>query len=209
MLKTRIAVFVSGGGTNLQALLDARESGALHSGEIVLVVSSNPAAYALQRAAAAGVKSAVVSRKQCGSQQTFEAELGRLLKENGIEMIVLAGFMSILSGEFTSAWPKRILNVHPSLIPSFCGRGFYGLRVHEAALQYGVKVTGATVHYVNEVPDGGQILLQKAVEILPDDTPETLQRRVMEKAEWILLPKAAEQVACRLQNERQRRPDQE
>ncbi len=199
MLKTRIAVLVSGGGTNLQALLDAQRAGKLPSGEIVLVVSSNPQAYALQRAAAAGVPAVTVSKKQCGSQEAFEAALGRVLAENGAELIVLAGFMNILSASFTQKWPRRILNVHPSLIPSFCGKGFYGLHVHEAALAYGVKVTGATVHYVNEVPDGGQILLQKAVEVLADDTPETLQKRVMEQAEWLLLPQAVEQEARRLQ----------
>lgn len=195
--KTKIAVFVSGGGTNLQALIDARGS-VINSGEIALVLSSNPAAYALERAAKAGIKSAVVSRKECGSQAAFEEKISEILKENGIEMIVLAGFMSILSADFTSQWPERIINVHPSLIPSFCGKGFYGLRVHEAALSYGVKVTGATVHYVNEIPDGGQIILQKAVEIQDGDTPEILQRRVMEQAEWLLLPKATEIVAQRI-----------
>ena len=195
--KIKIAVFVSGGGTNLQALIDARGS-VIKCGEIALVLSSNPAAYALERAAKAGIKSAVVSRKECGSQAAFEEKITEILKENGIEMIVLAGFMSILSADFTSQWPKRIINVHPSLIPAFCGKGFYGLRVHEAALQYGVKVTGATVHYVNEIPDGGQIILQKAVEIQDGDTPEILQRRVMEQAEWLLLPKATEIVAQRI-----------
>ena len=187
--KARIAVLVSGGGTNLQALLDAEQKGLLLSGEIVLVVSNNPKAYALKRAESAGVETAVLS----GSG--FEDALRSLLKEHGIDLIILAGFMRILSASFTSEWPNRILNVHPSLIPAFCGQGFYGLRVHEAALQRGVKVTGATVHFVNEIPDGGEILLQKAVEVLPDDTPETLQRRVMEQAEWILLPQAAEQVS--------------
>ena len=195
--KIKIAVFVSGGGTNLQALIDARGS-VIKCGEIALVLSSNPAAYALERAAKAGIKSAVVSRKECGSQTAFEEKITEILKENGIEMIVLAGFMSILSADFTSQWPKRIINVHPSLIPAFCGKGFYGLRVHEAALSYGVKVTGATVHYVNEIPDGGQIILQKAVEIQDGDTPEILQRRVMEQAEWLLLPKATEIVAQRI-----------
>ena len=187
--KARIAVLVSGGGTNLQALLDAEQKGLLLSGEVVLVVSNNPKAYALKRAESAGVETAVLS----GSG--FEDALRSLLKEHGIDLIILAGFMRILSASFTSEWPNRILNVHPSLIPAFCGQGFYGLRVHEAALQRGVKVTGATVHFVNEIPDGGEILLQKAVEVLPDDTPETLQRRVMEQAEWILLPQAAEQVS--------------
>ena len=202
MLKTKIAVFVSGGGTNLQALLDAQAEGKLKDGEIVLVLSSNPGAYALQRAEKAGVKSVTVSRKDSASQEAFEAAISRELEKAGIEMIVLAGFMSILSADFTARWEKRIINVHPSLIPSFCGKGYYGLRVHEAALNYGVKVTGATVHYVNEVPDGGQIILQKAVDILPGDTPEVLQRRVMEQAEWQLLPQAAQLVAKRIRDEK-------
>ena len=202
MLKTKIAVFVSGGGTNLQALLDAQTEGKLKDGEIVLVLSSNPGAYALQRAEKAGVKSVTVSRKDSASQVEFEATISRELEKVGIEMIVLAGFMSILSADFTAQWDKRIINVHPSLIPSFCGKGYYGLRVHEAALNYGVKVTGATVHYVNEVPDGGQIILQKAVDILPGDTPEVLQRRVMEQAEWQLLPQAAQLVAKRISDEK-------
>ena len=205
MLKTKIAVFVSGGGTNLQALLDAQTEGKLKDGQIVLVLSSNPGAYALQRAEKAGVASVTVSRKDSPSQAEFEAAISRELEKAGIEMIVLAGFMSILSGEFTAKWDKRIINVHPSLIPSFCGKGYYGLRVHEAALHYGVKVTGATVHYVNEVPDGGQILLQKAVDILPGDTPEVLQRRVMEQAEWLLLPQAAQLVAKRIRDEKSMR----
>ena len=202
MLKTKIAVFVSGGGTNLQALLDAQAEGKLKDGEIVLVLSSNPGAYALQRAEKAGVRSVTVSRKDSASQEAFEAAISRELEKAGIEMIVLAGFMSILSADFTARWEKRIINVHPSLIPSFCGKGYYGLRVHEAALNYGVKVTGATVHYVNEVPDGGQIILQKAVDILPGDTPEVLQRRVMEQAEWQLLPQAAQLVAKRIRDEK-------
>ena len=202
MLKTKIAVFVSGGGTNLQALLDAQAEGKLQDGQIVLVLSSNPGAYALQRAEKAGVKSVTVSRKDSASQEAFEAAISRELEKAGIEMIVLAGFMSILSADFTAQWDKRIINVHPSLIPSFCGKGYYGLRVHEAALNYGVKVTGATVHYVNEVPDGGQIILQKAVDILPGDTPEVLQRRVMEQAEWQLLPQAAQLVAKRISDEK-------
>ena len=201
--KARIAVLVSGGGTNLQALLDAQSSGALHSGEIVLVVSNNSRAYALKRAEAAGVPSAVLTRKGCGGQAEFESALHKLLTENAVDLIVLAGFMSILSGEFTAKWDKRIINGHTSLIPSFCGQGFYGLRVHEAALNYGVKVTGATVHFVNEVPDGGRILLQKAVEIRPDDTPETLQKRVMERAEWIILPQAAEMVCANILKKRE------
>ena len=202
MLKTKIAVFVSGGGTNLQALLDAQAEGKLQDGQIVLVLSSNPGAYALQRAEKAGVSSVTVSRKDSASQAEFEAAISRELEKAGIEMIVLAGFMSILSADFTARWEKRIINVHPSLIPSFCGKGYYGLRVHEAALRYGVKVTGATVHYVNEVPDGGQIILQKAVDILPGDTPEVLQRRVMEQAEWQLLPRAAQLVAKRIRDEK-------
>ena len=196
--KVRIAVFVSGGGTNLQALIDAQARGEIPSGEIALVLSSRPDAYALTRAERAGIRTAVVSRKGAGTQESFEEAISVQLAEHGIEMIVLAGFMSILSGSFTAQWPMRIINVHPSLIPSFCGKGFYGLRVHEAVLSYGVKVTGATVHYVNEIPDGGQIILQKAVDILPGDTPEILQKRVMEQAEWLLLPRAAELAAQRI-----------
>lgn len=200
---TRIAVFVSGGGTNLQALLDAQAAGKIPSGEIVLVVASNAGAYALERAKKAGVPSVVCSRKELGTQAAFEAAINAALAEYKIDMIILAGFMSILSERFTSAWPERILNVHPSLIPSFCGQGFYGLRVHEAALEKGVKVTGATVHFVNEIPDGGRILLQQPVMIEDGDTPETLQRRVMEQAEWILLPQAAEMVAAQIKRERE------
>ena len=199
-MKTQIAVLVSGGGTNLQALMDAQSRGELVSGEIKLVVSNNPGAYALERAKKAGIESCVISKKQLGSQQAFEEALAAKLEEKGIRLIVLAGFMSILSAGFTSKYPKRIINVHPSLIPSFCGEGFYGLRVHEAALRKGVKVTGATIHYVNEIPDGGEIIDQKAVEVLPGDTPEILQRRVMEQAEWILLPRAVEHVAALIQN---------
>lgn len=199
-MKTQIAVLVSGGGTNLQALMDAQSRGELVSGEIKLVVSNNPGAFALERAKKAGIESCVISKKQLGSQQAFEEALAAKLEEKGIRLIVLAGFMSILSAGFTSKYPKRIINVHPSLIPSFCGEGFYGLRVHEAALRKGVKVTGATIHYVNEIPDGGEIIDQKAVEVLPGDTPETLQRRVMEQAEWILLPRAVEHVAALIQN---------
>jgi phosphoribosylglycinamide formyltransferase 1 len=195
MVKTKIAVLVSGGGTNLQALLDAQQSGILTAGEIVLVIASNDKAYALTRAANAGVPTVVCSRKALGSQEAFEAAISQALAEHGIELIIMAGFMSILTENFTSQWPRRILNIHPSLIPSFCGKGFYGLKVHEAALAYGVKVTGATVHFVNEVPDGGEILLQKAVEVLPGDTPEILQRRVMEQAEWKLLPQAAQRIS--------------
>lgn len=200
--KTKIAVFVSGGGTNLQALIDASKRGEIPSGEIALVLASNDKAYALTRAAENNIPSAVVKRKDYESQIAYEEAVKAVLTEKGIDMIVLAGFMTILSENFTSAYPKRIVNVHPSLIPSFCGAGFYGLRVHEAALEYGVKVTGATVHYVNEIPDGGEIILQKAVEIQEGDTAEVLQKRVMEQAEWILLPKAVELVANRLQNER-------
>ena len=190
----RIAVLVSGGGTNLQALIDAQKSGIIRSGEISLVIANNADAYALTRAANAGIPTEVVLKKQLGSQAAFEEKIKELLTAYAIDVIVLAGFMSILSEAFTSCYPKRILNVHPSLIPSFCGEGFYGLRVHQAALDYGVKVTGATVHFVNEIPDGGEIILQKAVEIQPGDTPEILQKRVMEQAEWKILPAAVEQV---------------
>ena len=199
---TRIAVLVSGGGTNLQALLDAQGAGKLLHGQIVLVVSDVPGAYALQRAERAGVPALTLPRRQLGNEE-FERQLSGLLAQRGVDMLVLAGFLGILSGEFTARWPRRILNIHPSLIPSFCGRGMYGLKVHQAALDYGVKVTGATVHYVNEIPDGGEILLQKAVEVLPGDTPEALQRRVMEQAEWLLLPRAAELVARRINEEKE------
>lgn len=199
-MKKRIAVLVSGGGTNLQALLDAEAAGKIPHGEIALVISNNPGAYALERARLAGVPGAVIAKKECGSQEAFENQIQAVLERNGTDIIILAGFMCILSERFTSRWPKRILNVHPSLIPSFCGEGFYGLRVHQAALDYGVKVTGATVHYVNEIPDGGEIIAQKAVYIEPGDTPEILQRRVMEQAEWILLPQAAETVCAALCN---------
>jgi len=191
MNKARIAVFVSGGGTNLEALLCAQERGEIPHGEIVLVCASNASAYALTRAANHGVTGVAVPRKG-STQEAFEAGLSAHLAEHRIDVIVLAGFLSILSEEFVKQWPDRIINVHPALIPSFCGKGMYGLKVHEAALEKGVKVTGATVHLVNEIPDGGRILLQKAVDILPDDTAETLQRRVMEQAEWILLPQATE-----------------
>ena len=200
-MKTKIAVFVSGGGTNLQALIDAADAGALPSGEIVLVLASSPKAFALERAAKAGIPSAVVSAKTEGSQAAAEEKMNALLKEYGVELIVLAGYLSILSEDFTRRWDKRILNIHPSLIPAFCGKGYYGLRVHEEALRRGVKVTGATVHFVNEIPDGGEILLQQAVEVLPGDTPEVLQRRVMEQAEWKLLPRAAELVSKQLMEE--------
>ena len=200
--KLRTAVLVSGGGTNLQAILDAQKSGVIRNAEVSLVLSNNPAAYALQRAQKAGVPTVVLSRRELGSQEAFEREMIRVLDDCGIDLIVLAGFMTILSENFTRRYERRILNVHPSLIPAFCGKGYYGLRVHEEALARGVKVTGATVHFVNEIPDGGEILLQKAVEVLPDDTPETLQRRVMEQAEWILLPQAIEMIAASKLNER-------
>ena len=199
-MKTKIAVLVSGGGTNLQALLDAQKSGILVSGEIALVISNNANAYALERAKNAGIPTRVLLKKELGGQAGFEKALEETLDSFGIQVIILAGFMCILSGSFTDKYPRRILNVHPSLIPAFCGAGFYGLRVHEAALSYGVKVTGATVHFVNSIPDGGEIIAQKAVDILPEDTPERLQKRVMEQAEWILLPRAAEQVCAAIQN---------
>ena len=195
MDKARIAVLVSGGGTNLQALLDAQTKGILKSGQICLVISNNPNAYALERAKNTGVESKVVTKKEVGSQNAFEQKIIDLLEEKQIDIIVLAGFMSILSKNFTGRYPERILNVHPSLIPSFCGAGFYGLRVHEEALRYGVKVTGATVHFVNEIPDGGKIILQKSVAIRKGDTPEVLQKRVMEQAEWKILPRAVEMVS--------------
>ena len=195
-MKKRIAVLVSGGGTNLQALLEAEDAGKIPHGEIAMVISNNPNAYALERARNFGVPAAVINKKELGSQEAFEAELQAVLERNGTDLIILAGFMCILSEKFTSKWPKRIINVHPSLIPSFCGAGFYGLRVHQAALSYGVKVTGATVHFVNEIPDGGEIIAQKAVYIEEGDTPEILQRRVMEQAEWLLLPEAAEKVCA-------------
>lgn len=200
--KARIAVLVSGGGTNLEALLKAQESGAIPHGEIVVVLSSTEGAYALERAKNHGVPGFAVPRKAM-SQAEFEAALEEKLTEYQADLIILAGFLSILSADFVSRWPERIINVHPSLIPAFCGKGFYGLKVHEAALSRGVKVTGATVHLVNEIPDGGRILLQKAVEILPGDTPEVLQRRVMEQAEWVLLPQAAEQLSAELVKERE------
>ena len=201
--KIRIAVLVSGGGTNLQALIDAQQAGEIPDGEIALVVSNKTGAYALERAAKAGIPAVTVTKKASGgTQESFEQALLAILKENRIDLIILAGFLAILSADFTRAYNDRIINVHPSLIPSFCGKGFYGLKVHEAALEYGVKVTGATVHLVNEIPDGGRILLQKAVDILPDDTAETLQKRVMEQAEWKLLPKAAQMVAHQLLEEK-------
>ena len=192
MLKTKIAVFVSGGGTNFEALINAQENGKIPHGEIVLMVSSSRTAYALKRAENHGIKSVVCSKKELGSQESFEEEILKNLEENDIQLIVLAGFMSILSNEFTKKYENRILNIHPSLIPSFCGEGFYGLHVHEAALKKGVKVTGATVHIVNEIPDGGPIIMQKAVYIEENDTPEILQKRVMEQAEWKILPESVE-----------------
>ncbi len=198
MVKTRIAVLASGGGTNLQALIDACGAGIIRSGEIKLVISSSKKAYALERAARAGIKAETADKKEAGSQEAFEKKIEELLRENHIGLIVMAGFMSILTKEFTDKYQSRIINIHPSLIPSFCGRGYYGLKVHEAALAYGVKVTGATVHYVNEVPDGGQIIMQKAVEVKDGDTPEVLQKRVMEEAEWKILPLATEMVAAKL-----------
>lgn len=205
MRKARIAVLVSGGGTNLQALLDAEAAGALPSGQIALVVSNVPGAFALERARRAGVEALTLTRRDCGGQEGFEEALREALDSRGIELIILAGFLSILSEAFVRRYDERILNVHPSLIPAFCGRGYYGLKVHEAALARGVKYTGATVHFVNEIPDGGRILLQKPVPVLPGDTPEILQRRVMEQAEWILLPEAAERVSSRIQQEKEQR----
>ncbi len=200
MSKARIAVLVSGGGTNLQALIDAQKSGIIKSGEITLVVSNNADAYALTRAKNVGIQTAVISKRELGAER-FEDELIKTLDDNKTDIIVLAGFMVILSEKFTSHYADRIINVHPSLIPSFCGEGFYGLRVHEAALSYGVKVTGATVHFVNEIPDGGRIIMQKAVEILDGDTPEILQKRVMEQAEWKILPEAVEKVSKDIKGE--------
>ena len=198
--KIKIAVLVSGGGTNLQALIDAQKEYRLRSGEIALVVSNNPGAYAITRAAEAGVKAVTVCKKDVGER--FEEELSRVLEKHEIELIVLAGFMSILSAKFTARFANRIINIHPSLIPSFCGKGMYGLHVHEAALAYGVKVSGATVHYVNEIPDGGKIILQKSVRVRKDDTPESLQKRIMKQAEWDILPRAAELVSKKLLREK-------
>ena len=203
MDKTKIAVLVSGGGTNLQALIDAEAGGILKSGEIVLVIANKPGAYALTRAEKAAIPALTITKKACGGQEAFEDALIDAMASHGVELVVLAGFMSILSERFIRHYVNRILNVHPSLIPSFCGKGFYGLKVHEAALAYGVKVTGATVHFVNEIPDGGEIIAQKAVEIEPGDTPEILQRRVMEQAEWIILPEAAELVSSQIQMEKE------
>ena len=202
MLKARIAVLVSGGGTNLQALIDAQRSGILKSGTIELVISNKADAYALTRASAAGIKISIITKGDCAGTDDFEARLTRLLRENKIDLIILAGFMCILSEKFTSAFPNRIINVHPSLIPSFCGKGYYGLKVHEAALAYGVKITGATVPFVNAVPDGGKIIMQKAVAIRKCDTPEILQQRVMRQAEWVILPRAAERVCANILKEK-------
>ena len=196
--KARIAVLISGGGTNLQAILDAEQSGLLHSGSVKLVVSNRAGAYGLERAKKAGVKAVTVSKKQCGSQEAFEDELIRQIDAAKTDLIVLAGWLAILSEKFTRHYEHRIINIHPALIPSFCGEGFYGLKVHEAALAKGVKVSGATVHYVNEIPDGGEIVIQQPVFVEPGDTPEQLQRRVMEQAEWKLLPKAAEQISAQI-----------
>lgn len=199
--KAKVAVFVSGGGTNLQALIDAQQKGIIKSGEISLVVSNKKSAFALERAEKAGIKGVFVSKKENGGQEGFERAVNEILDAEGIDLIVLAGFLSILSPGFTRKWENCIINIHPSLIPSFCGEGFYGLTVHEKALEYGVKVTGATVHFVNEIPDGGKIILQKAVDIQDGDTPEILQRRVMEQAEWIILPEAAEMICNSIINQ--------
>ena len=199
--KANIAVLVSGGGTNLQALIDACRDGIIDCGEIKVVISGNKDAYALIRAELAGIKTETVVKSECGGQAGFERRIEELLEENSVDLIVLAGFMNILSEDFTSKYPKRIINVHPSLIPSFCGKGFYGIKVHEAALEKGVKVTGATVHFVNEIPDGGEIIMQKAVEVLDGDTPEILQKRVMEQAEWKILPMSVQKVCKKICNE--------
>ena len=196
--KTKIAVFVSGGGTNLQAILESERRGEIPDGEIKLVLSNNPSAYALERAKNFGVKSVCVDKSVYKTIEEREEKTIEVLKENGIELIVLAGYLSILSEKFTKLYQNRIINVHPSLIPSFCGKGYYGLKVHEEALRYGVKVTGATVHYVNEIPDGGQIIEQKAVYVQEGDTPEILQKRVMREAEWIILPKAVQVVSKKI-----------
>lgn len=198
-----IAVLVSGGGTNLQAILDAEKAGIIKSGKVTLVVSNKADVYALKRAENNGIEHVTILKSELGSQEAFEEELIKTLQNHDIDFIVLAGFLAILSSRFTKLYANRIINVHPSLIPSFCGKGFYGLKVHEAALAYGVKVTGATVHYVNEIPDGGKIILQKAVYIQEGDTPEVLQRRVMEEAEWNILPRAVEIVSKQLLEERE------
>ena len=200
--KAKIAVLVSGGGTNLQALIDAEASGIIKSGTITLVLSNKPSAYALERAKNAGIESCVINKKECADQTDFESRIIDALDSRGIDLIVLAGFMCILSERFTTHYKDRIINVHPSLIPSFCGEGFYGLHVHEAALAYGVKVSGATVHFVNEIPDGGKIIMQKAVEVMDGDTPETLQKRIMQEAEWKILPLSCEEVCKKIISER-------
>ena len=204
MLKAKIAVLVSGGGTNLQALIDAERDGIIHSGEISLVLSNKAGAYALTRAETAGIPTLTVLRSECASAEEFEGKIIAALDERGIDLIVLAGFMSILSERFTKHFENRIINVHPSLIPAFCGKGYYGLKVHEAALAYGVKVSGATVHFVNEIPDGGKIIMQRAVEVKEGDTPETLQRRIMEEAEWKILPLSCELVAAEIASEKEK-----
>ncbi|MBO4869637.1 MAG: phosphoribosylglycinamide formyltransferase [Clostridia bacterium] len=200
MKKVKIAVLVSGGGTNLQALIDAQSSGIIQSGKIVCVISSKPGAYALTRAKNAGIDAFTVPKKECADQAEFEEKIEKILIKKGAELIILAGFMSILSADFTKKHENRIINVHPALIPSFCGAGYYGLKVHEAALGYGVKVTGATVHFVNEIPDGGKIIMQKAVRVHDGDTPEKLQKRVMKQAEWKILPASAELVCKKILN---------
>ena len=202
--KARIAVLVSGGGTNLQAILDAAGRGEVPDGEVVLVISDRPGAYALERAEKAGIQTLEINKKTCGGQKPFEQKLIAALTTNRIDLIVLAGFLSILTEDFTTLYTRRVINVHPSLMPSFCGAGFYGLKVHQAALDRGVKVTGATVHFVNEIPDGGEIIAQKAVDILPEDTPETLQRRVMEQAEWIILPQSVEKISKEIASAKQK-----
>lgn len=198
MAKARVAVLCSGGGTNLQAIIDAEKSGIIKNGEVVLVLANTKKAYALERAENAGIEHAYYTRKMCGGQEAFEDKLMEVLDSHNIDLVVLAGFMAILSEKFTSHYPRRIINIHPSLIPSFCGEGFYGLKVHEAALEKGVKVTGATVHFVNEIPDGGEIIMQKAVNVRPGDTPEKLQLRVMKQAEWKIFPAAVEQVSAEI-----------
>ncbi len=200
MKKANVAVLVSGGGTNLQAIIDGEKNGIIKSGKVRLVVSNNPDAYALERAKANRIKRTVITKKQFKGAEGFEKELIRVLKDNKIDLIVLAGFMTILSKRFTDTFSRRIINVHPSLIPSFCGEGFYGLKVHEEALKKGVKVTGATVHFVNEIPDGGEIIFQKAVKVQEGDTPEKLQKRVMKQAEWKILPQAVEKISCEIIN---------
>ena len=203
MAKARVAVLCSGGGTNLQAIIDAEKSGIIKNGEVVLVLANTKKAYALERAENAGIEHAYYTKKMCGGQEAFEDKLMEVLDAHNIDLVVLAGFMAILSEKFTSHYPRRIINIHPSLIPSFCGEGFYGLKVHEAALQRGVKVTGATVHFVNEIPDGGDIIMQKAVEVQEGDTPEVLQKRVMEQAEWKILPLSVEKTAAKIRAEKE------